>query len=60
MKLAASTQSFVSTLFELIRGLHRSGYWWLIPLIIIMLPLSLVFIFAQAVPIVAPFVYTLF
>ena len=60
MRFISSTHSFVSTLFELVRGLHRSGYWWLIPLIIILLPLSLFFIFAQTVPIVAPFVYTLF
>jgi len=60
MKLTTSTHTYFTTLLELLVGLHRSGYWWLIPLIIILLPLSLFFIVAQTVPIVAPFVYTLF
>ncbi len=60
MKLTQSTNTYLSTLLELIVGLHKSGYWWLIPLVIILLPLSFFFILAQAVPIVAPFVYTLF
>jgi len=55
-----NSNSYISTLYELLHGLHKRGHWWLIPLIIIMLPLSLFFILVQAIPIVAPFVYTLF
>ncbi|MGI9227853.1 MAG: DUF5989 family protein [Gammaproteobacteria bacterium] len=55
-----NSNSYITTLSQLLRGLHKSGHWWLIPLIILMLPLSLFFILVQAVPIVAPFVYTLF
>ncbi len=60
MKISTYICVFFSTLGELIRGLHKSGYWWLIPLIFIFLPISLIFLLVQAVPIVAPFVYTLF
>ena len=60
MKLKTSIYVFIATVYELIRGLLNNGYWWLIPLVFILLPISLGFIIVQAVPIVAPFVYTLF
>ena len=60
MKFLEASQTYLSTAVELICGLHKSGYWWLIPLMIILFPLSLLFIIAQTVPVVAPFVYTLF
>jgi len=31
-----------------------------VPLIVLLLPAALVFVFLQAVPVVAPFVYTVF
>ncbi len=52
--------SAFSTVLELLRGLSRGRNWWLIPVIFILLPFALVFVLLQAVPVVAPFVYTLF
>ena len=49
-----------STSAELLRGLWRGPYWWLIPMVLFLLPLGLVFMVLQAFPVVAPFVYTLF
>ena len=49
-----------STVFELIDALWRGPYWWLVPVLIVLLPAALVFVVLQAVPIAAPFVYTLF
>lgn len=45
---------------ELIGVLWHGRYWWLVPLILFLLPAALVFAFLQAVPLVAPFVYTVF
>jgi len=49
-----------STAFELIDALWHGPYWWLVPVLIVLLPAALVFVVLQAVPIAAPFVYTLF
>jgi hypothetical protein len=38
----------------------RGPYWWLVPVVLILLPSALIFVFLQAVPLVAPFVYTVF
>ena len=59
-------QTFVSlasgfgTLRELFARLLDGPYWFLVPLIVLLLPAALVLIFLQAVPVVAPFVYTIF
>ncbi len=45
---------------ELVRALWRGPYWWLVPVVALLLPAALVFVFLQAVPLVAPFVYTVF
>jgi hypothetical protein len=50
----------VSTSLELVTGLWHGRYWWLVPILIILLPLALVFVLLQTYPIVAPFVYTTF
>lgn len=50
----------VSTSCELVAGLWQGRYWWLVPILIILLPLALVFVLLQTYPIVAPFVYTTF
>ncbi len=49
-----------STSAELVRGLWRGPYWWVVPIILFLLPFALIFVLLQAVPIVAPFVYTAF
>ncbi len=48
------------TAVELLRALWRGPYWWLVPILVFLLPLACVFVLLQAVPIVAPFVYTAF
>lgn len=50
----------VSTSVELVQGLWRGPFWWLVPLLFILLPLALVLVLLQAYPAVAPFVYTTF
>lgn len=53
-------RSGVSTSGELLRALWRGPFWWLAPLIVLLLPAAIVFVVLQAAPIVAPFVYTVF
>ena len=48
------------TVFELLGGLWRGPRWWLAPLVFLLLPTAILFICLKAVPLVAPFVYTLF
>jgi hypothetical protein len=48
------------TWHELLRGLWRGPHWWLAPLVFLLLPTAILFICLKAVPLVAPFVYTLF
>ena len=50
----------VGTAVELLRALWRGPYWWLAPFVLLLLPTAIVFICLKAVPLVAPFVYTLF
>jgi hypothetical protein len=45
---------------DLIVGIWRSPFWWLAPLVVVLLPLAVVFALVQAVPFVAPFVYAMF
>ncbi|MFT7671394.1 MAG: hypothetical protein ACI8X5_004112 [Planctomycetota bacterium] len=54
MKIGSSTAT------ELVRGLWQGPFWWLVPVILLLLPAALLFVFLQAVPFVAPFVYTVF
>jgi Family of unknown function (DUF5989) len=53
-------RSGVATSGELLRALWRGPFWWLVPLIVLLLPAAVVFVALQAAPIVAPFVYTVF
>ena len=53
-------RSGVSTARELIVGLWRGPYWWLVPVLLLLLPAAIVFVVLQAAPVVAPFVYTVF
>jgi hypothetical protein len=50
----------IATTGELIASLWRGPYWWVVPIVLFLLPLALVFVLLQAVPVVAPFVYTAF
>lgn len=50
----------LATATELIRALWNGAYWWTVPLVIVLLSVSVIFIALQAAPLVAPFVYTVF
>ena len=50
----------LSTVRELVVGWWRGPFWWLLPILLFLLPLSLLFVFLKAAPILAPFVYTAF
>jgi hypothetical protein len=60
MRYLRSFKTGYSTAVELIRGLYNGPYWWLAPVVLLLLPAAIIFIFLQAVPYVAPFVYTIF
>ncbi len=59
-RMVTHARTRFSTIVELIRALWNGPYWWLVPALFILLPAAAIFIFLQAVPIVAPFVYTVF
>ncbi len=48
------------TAAELVRSVWQGPRWWLVPVILILLPLALLLIFVQAFPLVSPFVYAVF
>lgn len=50
----------LATARELVRGVWRNGHVWLLPLILFLLPAAAVFCLLQTVPLVAPFVYSVF
>lgn len=50
----------IRTVAELVRSMWHGPYWWLVPVVLVLLPSALIFVFLQAVPLVAPFVYTVF
>jgi len=53
-------RSGCSTARELIAALWSGPYWWLVPIMLLLLPAAIIFVVLQAAPIVAPFVYTVF
>lgn len=59
-QLRKSIGTRFSTAIELMTALWRGPYWWLVPLLCVLLPTAIVFVFLQAVPVVAPFVYSVF
>jgi len=59
-RIVIGVRTRVATSVELIRSLWNGPFWWLVPVLGILLPAAVVFIFLQAVPVVAPFVYTVF
>jgi hypothetical protein len=48
------------TALEMVRVLWNGPYWWLVLAFALLLPIAILFIVLQAVPWVAPFVYTVF
>jgi hypothetical protein len=60
MRIYGTIKSGVGTSTELIRGLWSGQYWWLVPVVALLLPAAILFVLLQAVPLVAPFVYTVF
>ena len=59
-RLLTSTRTRVHTSLELVRALWAGPYWWLVPVVLLLLPTAILLIFLQAAPLVAPFVYTVF
>jgi hypothetical protein len=53
-----SIASGFATAVELVKALWSGPYWWLVPVAALLLPAAILFVFLQAVPLVAPFVYT--
>jgi hypothetical protein len=60
MRWISSVRTGCSTAMELVRGFWNGPFWWLVPVVALLLPAALIFVFLQAVPLVAPFVYTVF
>jgi len=58
--MAGKLRTGLATAGELIRGLWNGPYWWLVPALAVLLPAALIFVVLQGMPLVAPFVYTLF
>ncbi|MFT7485567.1 MAG: hypothetical protein ACI9F9_001417 [Candidatus Paceibacteria bacterium] len=56
----SSVKTGTATAVELIRGLWQGPFWWMVPIVLLLLPAAVLFVFLQAVPFVAPFVYTVF
>jgi len=50
----------LATARELVGGVWRNGHGWLLPLLLFLLPAAAVFVLLQRVPLVAPFVYSVF
>lgn len=55
-----SMKTGIGTAAELLRGLWQGPFWFLVPVVLLLLPAAVLFVFLQAVPFVAPFVYTVF
>jgi hypothetical protein len=59
-RLLVHTRTRVQTSYELLRSFWAGPFWWLVPVVLVLLSLAAMFIFLQAAPLVAPFVYTVF
>jgi Family of unknown function (DUF5989) len=49
-----------ATATELVLGFWDGPYWWLVPVVLMLLMASIVFVALQAAPMIAPFVYAIF
>lgn len=56
----ARIRSGLSTVRELISSMWNGPYWWLVPVVLVLLPLAMILVALQAQPLVAPFVYAAF
>jgi len=59
MTLFTSLGEMFRTAGELLRLFVRSGRWWLVPVIVVLLLFGVLFLLASATPL-GPFIYTLF
>ncbi len=50
----------LGTAQELVVAMWRGPFWWMVPVLAILLPVALLLILLQITPAVAPFVYTVF
>lgn len=60
MRAWRKLRSGLATSWELIVNLWRGPNWWLVPVVVILLPAAALLVFLNAVQVVAPFVYTVF
>ncbi len=60
MALFGRVTTGTKTFIELLRSVWRGPFWWAVPLIVLLLPLTIVFVILHAIPLVSPFVYTVF
>ncbi len=60
MRWTRSIAEGFRTAWELLRGLWNGPYWYLVPLVVLLLPAAILFVLLQAVPYVAPLVYSVF
>lgn len=60
VRLLKKIRGGLQTAWELIVSVWRGPHWWLVPVVLILLPAAALLVFLQTVPIVAPFVYTVF
>jgi hypothetical protein len=60
MPLFKSIRGATATAVELVRAQWSGPYWWLVPVLLVLLPTAVIFVLLQAAPLVAPFVYTVF
>ena len=55
-----ATRQRLSTSAELIKAFWMGPYWWLVPLVAMLLIASVVILAIQGAPFIAPFVYSVF
>jgi hypothetical protein len=60
MALIRGVSDRLSTIGELVGVLQQNGRWWAIPAVVLVVVLGLVLAGLQAIPYVAPFIYTVF
>jgi len=60
VRLLRKIKGGLATAWELNVSLWRGPNWWLVPVLWILLPAAALLVFLNSVPVVAPFVYTVF
>ena len=59
-RLYRASRTWFATACELVAAFWNGPYWWMVPMVIMLLIASVVFIALQAAPLIAPFVYSIF